>query len=112
MWVGSNVTTRKGSRLQSHCVCVVEKWQVPRVFWGKAARVLANRAYPAPSLHLHGSDESELEEGRDGQRTALLSPICKLTYEPVASNESDDADSDSDEPEVEERRHNTDWYVF
>ena len=64
------------------------------------------------SFSSSGSDESELEEGRDGQRTALLSPICKLTYEPVASNESDDADSDSDEPEVEERWHSTDWYVF
>ena len=36
--------------LQSHCVRVVEKWQVPRVFWGKAARVLVNRAYPALAL--------------------------------------------------------------
>ena len=33
-------------------------------------------------------------------------------YEPVASTESDDANRDSVEPEVEERRHSTDWYVF
>ena len=28
------------------------------------------------SFSSSGSDESELEEGRDGQSTALLSPIC------------------------------------
>ena len=51
---------------------------------------------------------SELEEGRESEHGA----IEPYMYKPVVSNESDDADSDSDEPEVEERWHSTDWYVF
>ena len=60
------------------------------------------------SFSSSGSDESELEEGRESEHGA----IEPYMYEPAASNESDDADSDGDEPEVEERRHSTDWYVF
>ena len=57
------------------------------------------------SFSSSGSDESELEESREPEHGA----IEPYMYEPVASN---DADSDSDEPEVEERRHSTEWYVF
>ena len=63
------------------------------------------------SFSSSGGDESELEEGRASEHSATE----PYMYETVAINESaesDDADSASDELEVEERRHSTDWYVY
>ena len=82
--------TCKGSSLQSHCVCVV----------ASPASVLGETGKSTSSFSSPGSNESELEEGRESEHGA----IEPYMYEPVASNESDDAESDSDESEVEERR--------
>ena len=63
---------------------------------------------PYDSFSSFGGDEAELDEGSESEHGA----IEPYMYEPVSIDEpaeSDDAASASDEPEVEERRHSTDW---
>ena len=60
------------------------------------------------SFSSSGSDESELEESRESEHGA----IEPYMYEPVANRMMPIRVIVSDEPEVEERRHSTEWYVF
>ena len=60
------------------------------------------------SFSSSGSDESELEESRESEHSA----IEPYMYEPVANRMMPIRVIVSDEPEVAERRHSTEWYVF